>query len=113
VAIRLPYVLALSRFANYLKALMRDQCKAPSSREECERILNAWIGQYVIEDDSASTEAKARFPLRAARVAVEEVPGCLGHFRATAFLRPHFQLDDTGVAMPVVIDLPVLTRGRQ
>ncbi len=112
LAVTITYVLAVSRFANYLKALMRDQCEAPRSAEICERLLNAWIGRYVIEDDSASTETKARFPLRAARVEVEETPGCPGQFRATAFLRPHFQLEDTGSAMPVVIDLPAVIRGR-
>lgn len=110
LAVTLPYVLALSRFANYLKALMRDKCEAPRSAEECERFLNAWISQYVIEDDSASMETKARFPLRAARVDVEEIPGCPGQFHATGFLRPHFQLEDTGFAMPVVIDLPAVIR---
>jgi type VI secretion system protein ImpC len=108
LATRLTYVLAVSRFAHYMKALLRDKFEAPRSRNECERVLNDWIGQYVVEDDSSSMEVKARCPLHNARIEVDCTPGAPGRFRATAFLHPHFQLE--GVALRVVVDLPAPVR---
>ncbi len=67
--------------------------------------LNRWIMQYVI-DSSAPAESKARRPLSEARVDVMEVPGKPGCYRAVAFLKPHFQLDELTVSMRLVADLP-------
>jgi type VI secretion system protein ImpC len=103
---QLPYILAVSRFAHYMKSIMRDKIGGFMSRSECEKFLNQWILQYVIEDDNASASAKASHPLREARVDVSEIPGKPGAYRAIAFLRPHFQLDELSVSLRLVADLP-------
>jgi type VI secretion system protein ImpC len=103
---RLAYVLAVSRFAHYLKALTRDRRGGPLSREDCERYLNAWISEYVVQDDEAGLQVKARYPLREARVEVHEVPDRPGALFAVAYLRPHFQLADPGLCLRVVAELP-------
>lgn len=102
----LPYVLACSRFAHYLKAMMRDQVGGFTSREDIQTYLNDWIMQYVTSDDQASHAAKARFPLREARVEVREVPGKPGSYTAIAHLRPHFQLEELTASLRLVADLP-------
>jgi len=107
---QLPYILAVSRFAHYMKAIMRDKIGAFTSRNECERFLNNWITQYVTEDDTASQAVKSRYPLREARVEVTEVPGKPGAYRAIAFLRPHFQLEELTVSLRLVADLPESAR---
>jgi type VI secretion system protein ImpC len=107
---QLPYLLAVCRFAHYLKSMMRDKIGSFTSRGETERFLNKWIMQYVTEDDSASQTVKAQFPLREARIEVAEVPGKPGAFRAVAFLRPHFQLEELTVSLRLVADLPQSTR---
>jgi type VI secretion system protein ImpC len=76
------------------------------SRDQCEKFLNTWIANYVLLDDSASQEAKAKFPLREAQVRVEEVPGKPGVYNAVAHLRPHFQLDELSVSLRLVARLP-------
>ena len=48
----------------------------------------------------------ARKPLSEARVDVVEVPGKPGVYRAVAFLRPHYQLDELTVSMRLVAELP-------
>ena len=106
---QLPYVLAISRFAQYLKSIMRDSTTDPLSKEECERRLNEWIRQFVIEDDSASPEVKARFPLREARIKVEKTRDYPG-YQATVSLRPHFQLADPGLPLRMAVELPVAAR---
>src|SRR5271165_6445681 len=103
---QLPYIFAVSRFAHYLKAMMRDKLGSFMSRSDCERFLNQWIQHYVTPDDTASQSVKASHPLREARIDVAEVPGKPGVYRATAFLRPHFQLDELSVGLRLVADLP-------
>jgi type VI secretion system protein ImpC len=103
---QLQYIFAVSRFAHYLKSMMRDKIGSFMSRKECEIFLNRWISKYVLENDVAPTEQKAKYPLREARVDVAEVPGKPGAYRAVAFLRPHFQLDELSVSLRLVADLP-------
>ena len=107
---QLPYIMACSRFAHYLKAMMRDKIGSFMSREEAEVFLNRWITRYVTPDDSASPAAKAERPLREARIDVSEVPGKPGVYRAVAFLRPHFQLDELTVSLRLVAELPAAAK---
>ncbi len=103
---QLQYMFAVSRFAHYLKAMMRDKIGSFMSRKDCEMFLNRWINNYVTEDDTASPATKAQFPLREARIEVAEVPGKPGVYKAVAFLRPHFQLDELSVSLRLVAELP-------
>ena len=103
---QLQYIFAVSRFAHYLKSMMRDKIGSFMSRKECEIFLNRWITNYVLENDVAPQEQKAKYPLREARVDVAEVPGKPGVYRAVAFLRPHFQLDELSVSLRLVAELP-------
>jgi len=103
---QLQYLFATSRFAHYLKSMMRDKIGSFMSREEAQVFLNRWIKNYVLDSDTASQKAKAQRPLREARVDVAEVPGKPGVYRAVAFLRPHFQLDELSVSLRLVAELP-------
>jgi type VI secretion system protein ImpC len=107
---QLPYIMAVSRFAHYLKAMMRDKIGSFMSREEASSFLNRWITKYVTPDDSASPATKAERPLREARIDVTEVAGKPGCYRAVAFLRPHFQLDELTVSLRLVADLPAAAK---
>jgi len=107
---QLPYILAVSRFAHYLKAMMRDKIGSFMSRVECERFLNQWITNYVTPDDNASASTKASHPLREASIEVSEIPGKPGAYRAVAFLKPHFQLDELSVSLRLVAELPQSAR---
>ncbi len=102
----LSYILAVSRFAHYLKAMMRDKIGSFMTRGDCEMFLNRWIKGYVVDSASASPSMKAKYPLSEARVDVMEVPGKPGSYRAVAFLKPHFQLEELTISMRLVADLP-------
>jgi type VI secretion system protein ImpC len=106
ISAQLPYIFAVSRFAHYLKSMMRDKIGGYMSRSQAESFLNRWISNYVVANDDASPEVKAQRPLRDARIDVVEIPGKPGAYRAVAFLRPHFQLDELSVSMRLVADLP-------
>jgi type VI secretion system protein ImpC len=96
----------MSRFAHYLKAMMRDKIGSFMSRKDCQDFLNTWILQYVVGNDDVSAEIKARRPLREAKIEVVEIPGKPGAYRAVAFLKPHFQLDELSISLRLVADLP-------
>ena len=102
----LPYVLAASRFAHYLKVIMRDKVGSFMTRDNVQTYLNNWIADYVLINDNAPQEIKAQYPLREARVDVSEVAGKPGVYRATVFLRPHFQLEELTASIRLVASLP-------
>lgn len=107
---QLPYIFAVSRIAHYMKSIMRDKIGSFASRQNVQDFLNQWLAQYVLLDDSASQEAKSKYPLREARVDVVDVPGKPGVYRAAAFLRPHFQLDELTISLRLVAELPKSAR---
>lgn len=107
---QLQYIFAVSRVAHYLKSMMRDKLGSFASRASVEHYLNGWIGQYVLQDDTASQEAKAQHPLRDANIEVVDVPGKPGAYKAVAFLRPHYQLDELSVSLRLVAELPKSAR---
>jgi type VI secretion system protein ImpC len=108
---QLQYIFSVCRIAHYLKAMMRDKIGSFASASNVEEFLNRWIRQYVVEDDNATQETKAAYPLRAANVQVSEVPGRPGVYRAVSFIRPHFQLDELSVSLRLVAELPASQKG--
>lgn len=106
ISAMLPYVLAASRFAHYIKVIMREKVGSFMTRGNVESFLNSWIVQYVLLDDNATQEVKAGYPLRAAKIVVTDVPGKPGAYRATVFLKPHFQLEELTTSIRLVADLP-------
>ena len=106
ISAQLPYIFAVSRFAHYLKAMMRDKIGGYMSKDEAQSFLSNWISNYVISNDDAPAAMKAARPLKEARIEVSEIPGKPGAYRAVAFLRPHFQLDELSMSMRLVAELP-------
>ncbi len=106
ISARLPYMLNASRFAHYIKAMMRDKIGSFFSRQEVSLYLNSWIAQYVLLSDIAPETVKASFPLREARIDVSDVPGKPGSYTAVVFLRPFFQLEELTVSIRLVATLP-------
>lgn len=102
----LPYMLASARFAHYIKVMMRERVGTFMTRQNVSDYLNSWITQYVLLDDGAPQAMKARFPLRDARIDVTEVEDKVGAYRATVFLRPHFQLEELTASIRLVAELP-------
>jgi type VI secretion system protein ImpC len=106
LAARLPYLFSTCRFAHYLKCIVRDKIGSFKEREDMASWLNKWITQYVTSDPHASEEVKARYPLAAAEVVVEDVEGDPGYYSAKFFLRPHYQLEGLSVSLRLVSKLP-------
>ncbi len=106
ISARLPYIMASSRFAHYLKVMARDKIGSFMEAGDVERWLNRWITNYVNGNENAGQEMKARFPLREARVEVKEIPGRPGSYNAIAYLRPWLQMEELTTSMRMVARIP-------
>ncbi len=107
LAARLPYMFAVSRFAHYLKCMVRDNIGRYREREPLRAWLQDWIMNYVDGDPmNSSEETKARLPLAAAQVEVYEDEENPGYYRARFLLRPHYQLEGMDISLGLVSRLP-------
>jgi len=108
ISARLPYIMATSRFAHYLKVMARDKIGSFMEASDCQEWLNRWITNYVTADPKPSEETKARYPLREARVEVKEIPGAPGSYNAVAHLRPWLQMEELTSSLRMVAKIPQL-----
>jgi len=112
LAARLPYLFASSRFAHFLKCMVRDKVGSFAERVDMQEFLQTWINQYVIGNaQGASDEMKAKRPLAGAEVVVSEIEGNPGYYAAKFSLRPHYQLEGVNVSMSLVSKLPSGKKG--
>ncbi|MEM1452966.1 MAG: type VI secretion system contractile sheath large subunit [Planctomycetota bacterium] len=106
ISARLPYLMATSRFAHYLKVMARDKIGSFMEATDCQRWLNNWIQNYVNANASAGQDMKAKYPLAEAKVTVEEIPGAPGSYNAVAHLRPWLQMEELTTSMRLVAKIP-------
>lgn len=98
-------LLCVSRFAHYVKMLGRDMVGAFRTAEEIEDQLQRWLGRYVNSNLSVGSESRARYPLVAGQVTVQERPGKPGVYGCVIQMQPHFQLDDVSAQFRLVTDI--------
>ncbi|MBV9125074.1 MAG: type VI secretion system contractile sheath large subunit [Planctomycetes bacterium] len=106
ISARLPYIMATSRFAHFLKVMARDKIGSFMEPTDCEEWLNRWIVNYVNNNPKASQEGKAKYPLAEAKVQVKEIPGKPGSYNAVAWLRPWLQMEELTTSMRMVAKIP-------
>ena len=106
ISARLPYIMATSRIAHFLKVMARDKVGSFMEASEAEEWLNRWINNYVNSSPDSSAEMKARFPLAEARVEVKENPGQPGVYSAVAWLRPWLQMEELTASLRMVANIP-------
>ncbi len=108
ISARLPYLMATSRFAHYLKVMARDKIGSFMEASDCANWLNRWIANYVNGNATSGAELKAKYPLAEARVEVKEIPGKPGSYHAVAWLRPWLQLEELTASLRMVARIPKL-----
>ncbi|XAL98973.1 type VI secretion system contractile sheath large subunit [Phycisphaeraceae bacterium D3-23] len=102
----LPYIMASSRIAHYLKVIARDKIGAKLERNDVEDFLKRWIAEYICADEKPSAEMKAKFPLAEADIEVREIPGKPGAYDAVARLRPWLFFEELNTSVRMVASLP-------
>ncbi len=104
---RLPYIFASTRFAHYLKCMVRDWVGGTREAGQLQYDLSRWVSQYIDGNpESSSEETKARLPLKAASIEVipdEENPG---YYKGKFMFVPHYQLEGMDVSLSMVSRLP-------
>lgn len=110
ISTRLPYLLATSRFAHYLKVMARDKIGSFMEVSDCEAWLNRWIKNYVNANSETNQELKAKYPLSDAKIEVKEIPGQPGAYHAVAYLRPWLQFEELTTSMRLVARIPQLSK---
>ncbi|ENS1097643.1 type VI secretion system contractile sheath large subunit [Escherichia coli] len=106
LSVQLQYIMAISRFAHYIKIMMRDKIGSFTTAVSCQNFLQRWLNEYIVSDDNISFKYKAKYPLRNAKVTVTESADEPGNFRAVLYLRPHFQLESLSMSIRLVAELP-------
>ena len=101
----LHYILCASRFAHYIKVIIRDCVGDFTTPAEIEDRLGKWLREFVIGNEDASPEQKAKYPLREGKVKVWEIEGKPGAYRCSVYLRPHFQLDQLSAGIRLTTQL--------
>ena len=105
----LHYILCASRFAHYIKIIVRDKVGSFISANECENYLSNWLANYCSDSKSASLESKAKYPLNEAQVKVTEQAGQTGKYRCQINLKPHYQLDNIDASLALVTNITLIT----
>lgn len=106
ISARLPYIMATSRFAHYLKVMARDWIGSFKEAGDLENELNRWIKNYVNSNENAGQENRAKYPLREAKVVVQPIPGQPGSYNAVAWMRPWLQFEELTTSMRMVASIP-------
>ena len=106
ISARLPYIMATSRIAHYLKCIARDKIGSFQEAADLEAVLKRWIENYTNSNPNPSSELKAKYPLREARIQVEEIPGKPGSYHAVAHMRPWLQLEELTTSLRMVARMP-------
>lgn len=103
---RLPYIFAASRFAHYLKCIVRDWVGSTRDQAQLEKDLQSWIMQYVDgQPEVSNEEVQARRPLKDANIEVIPDEDNPGFYRGVFRLVPHYQFEGMDVALSMVSKL--------
>lgn len=106
ISSRLPYIMATSRIAHFLKVMARDKIGSFMEASDAEAWLNRWIMEYTNSNPDAGQDMKARYPLAEAKIEVKEVPGAPGSYNAVAWLRPWLQMEELTASLRMVASIP-------
>ncbi len=75
-------------------------------RSPCvEKDLTTWISLFV-NPNAVGNEAKAKTPLREAKITVKEQAGRPGSYSAVAYLRPWLQMEELTTSLRMVANIP-------
>ncbi len=106
ITARIPYIMASSRFAHFLKVMARDKIGSFMQASEVESWLNRWINNYVNANASSNQALKTKYPLAEAQVQVKEIPGNPGAYNAVVHLKPWLQMEELTASIRMVARIP-------
>lgn len=105
ISARLPYIMASSRIAHYLKVMGRDMLGSNLEANDIKAKLQSWIDQYTNAGAMGNAE-RSKTPLAESTIEVIEQPGKPGAYSAVAYLRPWLQLEELTTSVRMVTKIP-------
>lgn len=105
ISARLPYIMASSRIAHYLKVMGRDNIGSNMEAADIQKQMSEWIAMYT-NSGAMGNEERAKTPLAEANISVIEQPGRPGAYSAVAHLRPWLQMEELTTSVRMVASLP-------
>lgn len=105
ISARLPYIMAASRIAHYLKVMGRDMLGSNLEANDIKADLQSWIDQYTNAGAMGNAE-RSKTPLAESTIDVIEQPGKPGAYSAVAYLRPWLQLEELSTSVRMVAKIP-------
>ena len=107
LATRLNVLLPTWRFAHYLRCIARDRVGSFQTADELREHLQTWLMNYVdAEPDHSSVSTKAKYPLSAAELVVDDPADSEPRMRVSAYLRPQHQIEGLSAALRTGFSLP-------
>lgn len=108
ISARVPFVMATSRFAHYLRAIVRDKAESFPNRSAVEQYLNRWISQYVQNEPKPTRESMARWPLADAKIELSAIPNSPDFYSVVAYLRPVLLFEELTASIRVAFVIPAV-----
>lgn len=105
ISARLPYIMASSRIAHYLKVMGRDMLGSNLEANDVQKDLQTWIDQYTNSGAVGNAE-RSKTPLCESSIQVVEQPGRPGAYSAVAHLRPWLQMEELTTSVRMVTKIP-------
>jgi type VI secretion system protein ImpC len=99
---RLSNVLVVSRFAHYLRAMLRRNLGVCRTRGDCEAQINLWLERYVLARPLQGEAELARYPLRQANASVRDVPGRPGVYEVVVHILPHYLSEGQSLSLRLI-----------
>ena len=108
----LQHILCASRFAHYIKIMVRDKVGSFFSASDCETYIHNWLTDYISGNDGLDWDMQSKYPLRDAYVKVMERPDKPGVYASVIHLQPHYQLDQMVSELKLTTELSTMASGK-
>lgn len=108
----MQHILCASRFAHYIKIMVRDKVGSFFSANDCQTYIHNWLTDYISGNDNLDWDMQSKYPLRDANVQVLERPDKPGVYASVIHLQPHYQLDQMVSELKLTTELSSMASGK-
>ena len=87
--VQLYHVLAVSRFAHYIKRIARDMIGSALSVDDVQTAIHSWISDYICANAAPTPAQRRQQPLKNASVQIHKSEADPGTYLCRVLVRPH------------------------
>ncbi|TVQ53528.1 MAG: hypothetical protein EA377_07695 [Phycisphaerales bacterium] len=114
IKITLPYIMAISRCAQYIRAICQDKLWEGMNTEDTEEYLNNWVANHVFCDEQAINKdqymRKSGWILTYAHIQIHKTSARARKCRVVATLKPLLGITELAEPVQIEIDVDVASR---